>query len=87
MSRLTYGMVRDGIVVGALSRALVTCGNCQERCCGIYVTSVEGVEKHKGANGIIFAKVMQMHHPAIGIGCGCYAKAHRQLAHIKSKGG
>ena len=81
--RLTFHMIRDGIVTGALSRTLLTCPLCQASTCGILLTSVEGVDISRDPASVLFAQAMRSH--VIGLGCGCYAKAHRQLAYIKSK--
>lgn len=87
--RLTYGMVRDGIVTGRLLRTLLTCDVCGLRTCGI---EVGGYDLPKDVpwtstiihiprgNRFIQDQVMVVY---LGIGCGCYAKFHRQVAHIK----
>lgn len=85
--KLTYGMVRDGIVTGRLSRTLLTCQICGQRTCGI---EVGRYDLPQGVTWTATIIAMKDCHPwdrrlvvHLGIGCGCYAKFHRQvLAHI-----
>lgn len=79
--------VRDGVVTGALERTKQTCRICGEGTCTIYIASLslpQGV--NEGDNRIIFNQARSNPKmPYIGVGCGCYAKAHRQLAHIHTR--
>lgn len=84
--------IRDGIITGALRRTKEFCGNCGEDTCVAEVTKIElptgidpshrliGYGVHAGPDGAIC-----IHHRYLGIGCGCYGKFHRQLAHIEER--
>jgi len=85
--------VRDGIIMGVIDNVRHPCGVCGHTTRCIIVTSVtmpNGIE----ADWTILATRDTQGNPTgiiqyIGIGCGDYAKFHRQVAHISDgrKGG
>lgn len=88
--RLTYGMVRDGIVTGVLLRTKIVCDVCGQGTCGIEVGAYDLPEEVPWTKTIINLQFRQKSDEEgylvaayLGIGCGCYAKFHRQVAHIK----
>lgn len=87
--RLTYGMVRDGIVTGILLRTKIVCDVCEQGTCGIEVTGYDLPKEVPWTSTIISLPrsrrfiMDQAMVIFLGIGCGCYAKFHRQVAHIK----
>lgn len=78
--------VNDGILHGKLGQ---TKGDCEV--CGMGTRCLHIYEAHM-PEGIDIGKTIA-HSPTdtgapitlIGIGCGCYAKFHRQVAHIQDK--
>jgi hypothetical protein len=80
-------MVEDGIISGWVETNKQTCGFCLvgTKCIGINdVKLPEGIDLDRT---IVMRIMTNQKHPNrfIGIGCGCYAKFHRQVAHIQSK--
>jgi hypothetical protein len=86
--------VDDGHIQGAITQTRQFCGNCMLslRCIRIsIITLPEGIEP--SAKLIAYTTVDYdedrgtriLQHQFLGIGCGCYAKFHRQIAHIQDK--
>lgn len=76
--------VRDGYLIGTIGGRQVRCEHCQEKTACIEIT---GVVLPKGMT--VKASILQDRNVAepscikhVGVGCGCYAKFHRQIAHI-----
>lgn len=81
--------VADGIVTGWVEAKRHDCGVCGHptRVIGINGVALPmGIEK--ADRKILLNQACQDLPPGreayIGIGCGCYAKGHRQIAHITS---
>jgi hypothetical protein len=76
--------VDDGIVTGDVSRTRQVCAVCGHYTMAIQVftSSLEALQK-KGIKptDTMLVKLIDK-DPYIGIGCGCYARFHRQVAHI-----
>lgn len=77
-------VVNDGYISGATAPRQKRCEHCGERTLCIDIT---GVILTKGVS--VKATILQDRNyqepkciKSIGIGCGCYAKFHRQLVHI-----
>jgi hypothetical protein len=78
--------VDDGIVKGRMRRTGIWCQNCQEDAYGIVVTELNLPEGISLVSKLIvgrdkYGKTVPI--TMLGISCGCYAKAHRQIAHIQ----
>lgn len=77
-----WSPVNDGIVSGKLLHRTIDCDVCGVPTCCVRV----GGYKLGGINwrSVIIAvkKPGQPLAVNLGIGCGCYAKFHRQVAHI-----
>lgn len=77
-------VVRDGYLIGTAGGRQRKCDHCGEKTLCIEIT---GVVLPKGMT--VKATILQDRHDTepscierIGVGCGCYAKLHRQIAHI-----
>jgi hypothetical protein len=90
-TRKSAAHLDDGLITGRLDGALHMCPVCHTRqhCIQIYkVTLPENVKPQhsmilyrRGTNPSL-ASPDFVPHTFIGVTCGCYAKAHRQMAHI-----
>lgn len=84
--------VEDGYITGTIMANREKCGVCGwwTKCIRIHnFTPPEGIETewlilaYRMVNGQALGTAVTY----VGIGCGCYAKAHRQIAHIQHKRG
>lgn len=88
--RGTYRALDDTLIRGEVSTYKTQCGNCKR---STVVINVHGVTLPAGikpsnkliAYGAPSASDQSMPHHFLGIGCGCYATFHRQIAHIMDK--
>jgi hypothetical protein len=81
--------VDDKYIVGWVEQTAKVCGNCGEGTLCIHVKKIRMPDRidpkdHK----IIFIRIANrpvqgQTGPYLGIGCGCYATAHRQMAHVE----
>lgn len=77
--------VKDGYITGKVDIASKQrCGNCLRDTIALEVTKLDLPQYIKPSNKLIFCKGTKP-HGFIGIGCGCYAKGHRQIAHITDR--
>lgn len=88
------GELEDPYIIGEIPDKLVTCDICLVRTTGIDVENVtlpEGIEPSTKLIVCLQVKPRTPHEALfdwpvqIGIGCGCYARIHRQIAHIQSR--
>ena len=77
-------VVKDGYLIGTAGGRQKRCGHCGEKTLCI---DIDGVVLPKGMT--VKATILQDRAVAephciaqIGVGCGCYARLHRQIAHI-----
>jgi hypothetical protein len=87
--------VDDGIVVGRVMGKRIECQVCYKKGVGIEVTNVLLPESIPPSAHLIFFTgittnledhgVLCDYASPIGITCGCYARAHRQIAHITTR--
>lgn len=89
----------DGIIQGRLHDRLIVCDVCRTKQQGIWIHNVElPIVGNKRLTPVITmilfrespmitseGKIKVIPITYIGIGCGCYGRAHRQLAHIAAK--
>lgn len=78
-------MKNDGIIEGDFEAGRTDCDACGENT-GVTIkikkiTLPEGIKPGKTLIAFKGPKA----HKVIGISCGCYAKFHRQIAHIEDK--
>lgn len=79
---------QDGIIDGHIAAQLRQCGNCKDHAWCIEIQEITLPEEIKPSNKLIafFNGPTEVKpHRYIGVTCGCYAKFHRQIAHIKGK--
>lgn len=78
----SWGDLDDGILRGYLLRSEHPCGICGKK---TVVLSLRGVELPEGMTyaATILKILPEKRSRYIGVGCGCYARVHRQIAHIK----
>lgn len=87
-NRLTMHMLRDGIISGAIERTKQECGICGTWTMVIWITTVDLPQGIK-VESTILTQTTSTTRPQgrtvglIGVGCGCYARFHRQIAHIE----
>lgn len=74
--------IRDGFILGVLAPGLRKCPICDQRVRVINVAEFMLPEGMTAAATILFDRKAQRQHTAIGMSCGCYARLHRQIAHI-----
>lgn len=73
--------VKDEYITGNICRTRKSCDNCGHPTTCISIHTIAWPEFIKNPDSrLIFYNVEH-----IGIGCGCYAKGHRQIAHIASR--
>jgi hypothetical protein len=88
--------VHDGIIDGKVDIQKHFCDYCDMGTMTVIIDSFsmpEGIEPQATILGRIITRFTDRPAPTppfrsqmrIGIGCGCYAKFHRQVAHIQSK--
>jgi hypothetical protein len=87
--------VEDGLIEGNVESKRKLCAHCGHttKCIRIRKLTDDKLREwaEESPNKLIFAKTIgnknrdmeAMIGPYIGIGCGCYGKAHRQVAHVK----
>lgn len=86
--------VSDDLIVGQVMRVGKFCGNCNQPTTCILIDKValpEGLEPSTKLigyeafvpEGSLAARLKPI--SLIGIGCGCYARFHRQVAHIQDR--
>jgi hypothetical protein len=87
--------VDDGLIVGNIEARRKVCAHCGHttRCIRVGMITDDELKQwvKESPNKFIFGKVRAnklqdldaMIGSYIGIGCGCYGKAHRQVAHVK----
>jgi hypothetical protein len=88
--------VDDGLIVGHIETRRKVCAHCGHTTRCIRVGKIMDDELRQwvkeSPNKFIFGKVLvnklqvdldAMIGSYVGIGCGCYGKAHRQVAHVK----
>jgi hypothetical protein len=97
MRASTARIMDDGVVQGNLEPYRSDCTVCKTKAWGIRITGVKLPDKIKpSASFILFEEATEADplRPTrsyfravsfIGINCGCYARAHRQIAHIQEK--
>ena len=91
----TYRLVDDGHVIGEIARKKVECQVCYKKGVGIEVENIILPEHIKPSAHLIFFtgittnleddSLLCDYASPIGVSCGCYARAHRQLAHIDTR--
>jgi hypothetical protein len=91
----SYRDIDDGIVVGRVLRVKTRCKVCDQWGNGIEITNVLLPDSIPPSAHLIFFTgittsledhgVLCDYASPIGITCGCYAKAHRQIAHITTR--
>lgn len=79
--------VSDGIIEGVISivEKPPTCPICEKDTWVILVKKITLPDGITPSKRLIIFKDDHKEYPSIGIGCGCYAKFHRQIAHIQSR--
>lgn len=80
--------VDDTVVFGVIHRHSITCCLCRRKTYGILIGEVNLPEGISRSPKIILIQLTPdgvEPIPNIGIGCGCYARAHRQIAHIQDR--
>lgn len=87
----TFIQPHAGSVGGYIHTNRLTCGVCGQPTMCIVMNRRPSLPDYieKDDAKILFHQASQSPHPQdksaygfIGIGCGCYARAHRQIAHI-----
>jgi ribosomal protein RSM22 (predicted rRNA methylase) len=74
--------IRDGYITGALSPHAKKCPLCGEQGRVIDVADFQTPRTFRAPATIMWSRATEGVHTAIGLTCGCYAKLHRQIAHI-----
>lgn len=77
--------VEDGLIVGSLAFPLANCGVCGKNTKCIYIFDVVMPEDISVRATILWNRAKEERIDPVGVGCGCYAKFHRQVAHIEDK--
>jgi hypothetical protein len=80
--------VNDGIIDGTIMRTKDVCLLCHTRTRVIRVDAIARPNGIKpGDPRVTLNRLSYTSDPAnyVGISCGCYAKMHRQLAHIATR--
>lgn len=84
----------DGTIEGRIAANRQKCDNCQSLVWCIEVMDVRLPEGVKPSVKLITYHTvdgpnesMLAHVDLIGLDCGCYARAHRQMVHIRKKEG
>lgn len=76
----------DGYIKGQIYHLRQECDHCHKRTMCIKVEKVTLPPSIKPSTHLItfhYQRTTQLTHvECLGISCGCYAKAHRQLVHI-----
>jgi hypothetical protein len=78
----TWSAYDDGIVSGRLTRSTVHCDVCRAPTCCVEVATYNALREWR-------ATIIWINHRDqelavfLGMGCGCLARFHRQVAHIQ----
>lgn len=81
----------DGLITGTVVTTGRVCGNCGEKTYCVHIDIIALPEGLTPSTSLIPYKVIDHDEDRgvriyainyLGIGCGCYAKFHRQIAHI-----
>lgn len=84
--------VDDGLILGAVERSRQVCNVCGHTTMCIFITKITLPKGLEPSNSLIAfrdgkdqvnKRVVPLRY--IGIGCGCYARFHRQVAHIETR--
>lgn len=83
-------IVTDGIITGEVSRTRKRCSCCGGLGTALLVNEIEMPEEVELDWTILVVRDSEGKPTGVpmnflGISCGCYAKFHRQVAHIKTK--
>jgi hypothetical protein len=88
----TMSDLDDGLIIGEVYRYKVTCNVCQEAGMAVKVQSVaDKVQEIASEKIILYKRDPGGPYPQLrpvlflGLTCGCYAKFHRQWAHITDR--
>ena len=84
----TIRAVNDGLITGGVSTQGLPCPNCNQTTVCVDIDAIKLPESIKPNRKLIaFYEVPTgvTEHLWLGIGCGCYAKFHRQIAHIQDR--
>jgi hypothetical protein len=87
---MTMRDVDDGMIKGIIQAHRRRCDNCGVATTVIFITDIDLRGLHASENMIVYRpsrldKDRLFPINLIGIGCGCYGKANRQLAYIKTQ--
>lgn len=81
--------LHDGYLDGVIPKTAVHCGYCHSDTIGVEIHKVtlpNGIEAERTILKVVASnKLKASDTMKLGIGCGCYSKFHRQVAHITSK--
>jgi hypothetical protein len=76
--------IADTILTG--KDGIYVCGRCGTRTLSISIHDVQLPDGIKPQSTILYSGDDEKpFHKHLGIGCGCYAKFHRQIAHIADR--
>lgn len=78
----TWSAYNDGIVSGRLTRSTAHCDVCRAPTCCVEVSRYAVLREYR-ATIIWISRGDQELAVFLGVGCGCLAKFHRQVAHIE----
>ena len=85
--------IDDGVITGIIMQHRRLCGHCAMATTCVQILSLDLPDPLEPAARMIFYKsvytsggdsVLVGPVDQVGIGCGCYAKGHRQIAYMKS---
>ena len=82
----------DGLITGTVVTVGKICGHCESRTFCVHIDLIKLPAGIEPSTKLIPYTVVDMdedrgvslvHYEYLGIGCGCYARFHRQIAHIE----
>lgn len=79
----SWGHVDDGILIGYLLKANHPCGICGQKTSVLSLRGDRLDEKQISFEATILGILVVKRSRYVGVGCGCYARVHRQIAHIE----
>lgn len=89
VKHFTTADLKDGIIEGKVRARYEFCAHCSESTIVVQIEALELPEGIKPSTKLIgYAQQVSAdgttvgHVRYLGIGCGCYARFHRQIAHI-----
>jgi hypothetical protein len=79
-----WSPVNDGIVSGKLLHRTIACDVCGVPTCVVRVEDYKFPDEVWWQSTIVYLRKNETPIAVnLGVGCGCYAKFHRQVAHIR----